>query len=178
MSPKMCTEPSNNTKTTADNIRPSNNDCYAKLIAAEKVLRSEGFKVRLVSEDALIVEQTCKSGHQLKLEATAKEKSISFQICLPLDFKSESKEVLSTINQLNDYSRQNDLCEFWAMGYRGKIYLHGALIDDGLFDKMNNVVTYLVSNLLEFAEYGLGMLSNTLQSNYVPSPTEYTEMYR
>jgi hypothetical protein len=123
-------------------------------------------------------QETSADFREILAKATAKEKSISFQICLPLDFKSESKEVLSTINQLNDYSRQNDLCEFWAMGYRGKIYLYGALIDDGLFDKMNDVVTYLVSNLLEFAEYGLGMLSNTLQSDYVPSPTEYTEMYR
>ena len=151
---------------------------YAKLVAAEKVIRAGGFEVRLVSDSRLEIRKKCKSGHQLKLEVTARERFVSFQLCLPLDFKGESKEILSILNQLNDYSRENDHSEYWIMGYMGKVYLYNILLDDGHFDQMGDVVIYLVSDLFEFAEYGLERLSGALQSDYVPASTEYSEMYR
>ena len=155
-----------------------NTKSYAKLVTAEKIIRLGGFETRIVSEDRLEIRQKCNNGHNLKLEATMNEKSVSFQLCIPLEFISGSKEVMSILNQLNDYSRENNHSEFWAMGYGGKVYLYNMLIDDGHFEKMGDVVTYLVSDLLEFAEYGIQKLSDVLQTDYIPSSSECTDMYR
>ena len=151
---------------------------YAKLVVAEKVIRDGGFEVRLISDNRLEIKKRGKSGYQFKLEATARENSVSFQLCLPIDFKGDSREILSVLNQLNDFSRENDHSEYWVIGYMGKVYLYNILIDNGYFDKMGDVVTYLVSDMLEFAEYGLERLSEALQSDYVPATNECTEMYR
>ena len=165
-------------KTLSEKFQFSNTTSYAKLVATEKILRTGGFNVRLVSDDQLVIEHKCKNGHLLKLDVTTKERLASFQICMPLDFINESKEILSILNQLNDYSRENDHSELWVMGYKGKVYLFNVLLDDGHFDMMNDVVTYLVSDMFEFAEYGLERLSEALQSDYVPATNECTEMYR
>ncbi|MBQ3736178.1 MAG: hypothetical protein II855_04505 [Candidatus Methanomethylophilaceae archaeon] len=167
------------TDVSANEGLKSNTKSYAKLVGLEQQIGREGeYDVKLVSENSLEVRRKGKSGYQFKLEVTASDRTLIFQMRLPLDFKSESKEVLSVLNQLNDYSRENNHSEFWVMGYMGIVYLYSILIDDGCFDLMSDVAIYLVSDILEFAEYGLDRLSSVLQSEYVPSSMECTEMYR
>lgn len=175
---KQCKESVIDERATMSVFQPSNMANYAKLVVAERMIRASGHDARIVSDDTLIIYYRSESGHDLKLETKMNYKSVSFQLCIPLEFRSGSKDVLSTLNKLNDYSRENNHSEFWAMGYGGKVYLYNMLIDDGHFEKMGDVVTYLVSDLLEFAEYGIQKLSDVLQTDYVPSSSECTDMYR
>ena len=151
---------------------------YSRTATVEKHLSATALDVNIRSENCIEVRHRCKSGHEIRLDARVYERSLDLTVPIPLQFRAGSKDVTDLLNEMNDWARENGHPEYWTMGYRGKVYLYSKVIDDDRIDEMDDTLRYLVSDMLEFAEYGINKLSNELSDMYVPAAEETGDMYR
>ena len=151
---------------------------YPRAVTIEKFARSRGHVVRMRDDRRLDVLHRTKDGCDLDLEIEAREMSVRFQICIPLLFKEVNSEVTDVLNTLNDWSRELGHPEFWTMGYGGRVHLCSMLIDDGHLEEMGDLVSYMIADILEFAEQGMGRVSEVLEGRYVPASEGDLQFYR
>ena len=156
---------------------PKGSDQYSRLFILDSILRSNGYSSTIISDDQIEIVHVSRNGYKYILRITSTEKTVEFLLDTLLVFKTKNDAVLAILNELNDKSRVIKHCEFWSLGYQGKVYLFSLLIDDDRLSEMSNPIVYIVSEMLEFAEYGVNKIVSTLSESYAPSQIDFSQMY-